>query len=300
MPVLLGFGVEADNGLAFVAQDCRLLDAAGLKASVSNYPSGKLALEGLLRGEVEMATVAQTPLVVESFGRKDIRVLAVLGTSDNMIKIVARKDAGIGTGADLRGRRIATQPMSFMHFFLSLYLLKSGVAPADAEMVFAKPDDLPLLLETGKVQAASLREPLITRTLRLLGGEVVVLEEPGLCVQYRCLVTTASVLREKPEAVRRVLRALLDAAATARRDPQVFEGILQARLGLNSKSAGEMRRQIDFRISLPQSLVVGLEDEARWVRPLLPEAGGDIPNYLEYMATAPLSELQPDAVTLVY
>lgn len=300
VPVTLGFGVEADNALALLADQQKLFDAANVSAAVSNFPSGKLALGALLKGEVEIATAAQTPIVTESFSRRDLRILAVLGTSDNMMKIVVRKDAGISAPGDLRGKRIATQPLSFMHFFLDLFLLKNGVQPAEASLVFGQPDALPAMLERGEAEAASLREPLTSQALAKLGGKAAVFEEPGLCVRYYILVTTEGVLRDKPEAVRGVLRALLEAGAIARENPSVVESIIRQRLKVDAATAQGLRREVDLRVSLPQSLLVSLEDEARWVMSAQPGGGGTIPNYLEYLAADPLSDLQPDAVTVIY
>ncbi len=299
IPVTLGLGMEADSGLAFLAEQKNLFKAANLAVAVSNYPSGKLALGALLRGEVEMATAAQTPIVTESFSRRDLRILAVLGSSDNLMKIVARKDAGIRGPGDLYGRRIATQSMSFMHFFLGLYLLKNGIQPGDAELVFGQPDELPAMLERGDVQAAVLREPLTTRAVSRLGDSAVVLQDPGLCVRYYCLVTTDRVLREKPRMVEGVLRALLEAAEVARRKPESLEGVIAERLQLNDASVQRMRREIDFRVTLPQSLLVSLEDEARWVVFMNGHAE-EIPNYLHYLEPGPLAGLQPEAVSVIH
>lgn len=298
-PVVLGLGVEADDGLALLAVREKLFEKANLSAVISNYPSGKVALAALLKGEVEIATAAQTPIVTEGFDRHDLRVLAVVGVSDNIMKIVARKDAGIATPADLRGKRMATQSLSFMHFFLHLYLLKHGIHPDKVDMVFGQPDALPAMLARGDVQAASLREPLTSQALASLGDQAVVFEAPGLCVRYYCLVTTERVLREKRETVTRVLRALLHAQAIAGRDPRLMEGILAERLKVDAAIAGKLREAVDLRVTLPQSLLVSLEDEARWVRSCQ-SGGGAIPNYLEYLAAEPLRALQPEAVTVIY
>ncbi len=300
VPVVLGLGVEADNGLALLAERLKLFDAASVSATVSNFASGKLALGALLRGEVEIATAAQTPIVTEGFERRDLRILAVVGTSDNMMKIVARKDAGVLTAGDLRGKKIATQPLSFMHFFLHLFLLKNGVQPAETDIVFAQPDVLAAMLAQGEAQAASLREPFTAQALKMLGGNAIVLEEPGLCVRYYVLLTTERVLREKPAAVMGVLRALLEAGRRARHDPAAMEGIIVDRLKIDAAAARRLCREIDLRVNLPQSLLVNLEDEARWVASVQSGAAREIPNYLELVAVEPLKTLQPDAVTVIH
>lgn len=300
IPVKLGLGREAVNGLALLADQRKLYSCESLLATVSNYPSGKLALAALLRGEVEIATAAQTPIVMESFSRRDLRIIAVVGSSDSELKVVGRKDLGVVEPADLKGKHIATQSFSSMHFFLHLYLLKRGMTWEDIKIRFAQPDELPLLLEGGEVQAISIREPLTSQVVAKLGNRAVVFEDPGLYVKFYCLVTTERILKEKPEAVAGVLRALLEADRVARRDPETVSDSLTKELDIAPASARELWPCVDLRVCLPQALLLSLEDEARWVLVERHTAAQAMPNYLDLLDIGPLESLRPEVVTVVH
>ncbi len=300
IPVKLGLGREAINGLALLADQRKLYSGEHLLAAVSNYPSGKLALAALLRGEVEIATAAQTPIVMESFNRRDLRIIAVVGSSDSEMKVVGRKDLGVQTPGDLKGKHIATQSFSSLHFFLHLYLLKRGMTWDDVKIRFAQPDDLPLLLERGDVQAVSVREPLTSQVVAKLGNKAVVFEDQGLYVKFYCLVTTERILQEKPKAVAGVLRALLEADRLARRDPETVSDSLTKELAITPASARELWPGIDLRVCLPQALLLSLEDEARWVLVESRTAEREMPNYLDLLDIGPLNSLQPEVVTVIH
>ncbi len=113
------------NWLTILAFEKEFFKKAGLDAIPKFFPSGKRALLGMFAGEVDVATVADVPIVKNSLERHDFAILATLGTTYNDNKIVARKDHGITSPENLRGKLVATQGNSAAHFFLHLFLLKN-------------------------------------------------------------------------------------------------------------------------------------------------------------------------------
>jgi ABC-type nitrate/sulfonate/bicarbonate transport system substrate-binding protein len=60
----------------WVAQGQGFFAAEGLDVNLVRYPTGKPALDALLRGEAQVATVAETPIMFAGLARQPIRVLA--------------------------------------------------------------------------------------------------------------------------------------------------------------------------------------------------------------------------------
>jgi ABC-type nitrate/sulfonate/bicarbonate transport system substrate-binding protein len=122
-PVSIALSLEPMSALAVIADTEGFLRKEGLDATIKEYASGRLALQGMLKGEAEFATVADSPIIVSRFERDDFMLLATIASSDNEPKIVARRDRGIARPADLAGKRIGTQKGSAVHFFLHHFLL---------------------------------------------------------------------------------------------------------------------------------------------------------------------------------
>ena len=59
-----------------IAHDQGFFKQAGLDVRVKEYASGKLALKGLLAGEVSLATSADIPIVFNSFNRQDFSIVS--------------------------------------------------------------------------------------------------------------------------------------------------------------------------------------------------------------------------------
>jgi signal transduction histidine kinase/CheY-like chemotaxis protein len=99
--VSIALSLEPMSALAVIADTEGFLRKEGLDVTIKEYASGHLALQGMLKGEAEFATVAGPPIVMNSFERNDFKVFATIATSDNDAKIVARRDRGIAQPADL-------------------------------------------------------------------------------------------------------------------------------------------------------------------------------------------------------
>jgi sulfonate transport system substrate-binding protein len=158
------------SALVLVALDRGLFAGQGLDVQVDHYPSGKRALEeGLLAGRADMAVATDTPLALAALKHPELRVLASVMSTDSVSRIVVRRDLGIETPADLRGKPMATQSASAVHFFLHQFLLEQGMSDQDVKLEFLKIEELPDALASGRVAAISTREPYISPVSRQAG-----------------------------------------------------------------------------------------------------------------------------------
>lgn len=291
---------EPLGALLALAVERGYLADEGLAAEiVDGYPSGKMALTGLLAGEVDIAPCAETPIVFQSFERTDFRIIATLGSSDNEPRLVARRDHGIEKPADLRGKRIATQKASAVHYFLYLFLLRHGMSEADVELSFMKAEELPDALHEGSIDAFSMREPFVGKAEQLLGEEAVVFAEPALYVKTFSLLVRDDTVANRPETLRALLRALLRAEKFARADPQAAMEAAAGRLAMDRAILGEVWPELQLRISLGQGLLSAMEDQARWALSRGLIEAEQAPNYLAFLDPEPLTTVKSAAVTLI-
>lgn len=273
---------------------------AGLEVEAREYPSGKRSLEGLFTGEVDFAIPSETPLVISSFDRGDFYVIASIADIGTYQRIVARRDRGIEKPTDLRGKRIATQRGSAVHYFLYLFLLKHGLSTRDVRLLFLPAEELAPALARGAIDAFSMREPYIGEARRLLGDKAVVFDAPGIYQRHDLLVVRNDFLRTHPEAARRALRALARAEEFIRREPRAAIATVAARLRIPQAAVALDWKEFDFRLSLPQSLLVNLDEQARWALDSGLIKGKSEPNYLDLIHLDTLKAVRPTAVTVIH
>ncbi len=300
-PLALSLGLPPDpvNWLMVIGVEQGLFADHGLELAVRDYVSGKRALNAVLAGEVEVATTAEVPLVFRAFERSDFACFGTVGSSGNEPRVVARRDAGIAGPGDLRGKGVATQRGSAVHFFLHLFLVTHGMTEADVELSFMKAEELAPALAEGRIDAFSMREPFVSEAERLLGEGAIVFAEPGLYHKSFNLVAGTDVVARRGEALRRLVAGVLDAERFARARPGEAQALVARRLGIDAARVAELWGQIDLRLGLSQELLLAMEDEARWALAAGLVEGSEPPDFLRLLHGEPLRRVRPAAVTVV-
>jgi sulfonate transport system substrate-binding protein len=294
-------GVEQSPLLALmmIAEDQGFFSKQGVDVAVKYYASGKLALNGMFSGEVEFATPAGTPIVFSSFERTDFSIVATIGSSDNDPKIVARKDRGIQKPGDLRGKRIATQKASAVHFFLHSFLIINGLSERDVMLSFKHPDALVPALAKGEIDAFSMREPYISRAKTLLRKNIILFEEPGLQLKTYNLVGFNTFIKDKPQAVKNILQTLLKSEEFVKKYPKHAQRIVSNKTGLKVSEIAGIWPDLRFEVALEQSLLTSLENQARWVIRNKLTDRKKVPNYLNFIYLDALEAVKPRGVTII-
>jgi len=298
----LRFGLQ-DNvicALPLIADQMGYFRDQGLAVEIVPYTSGKLALQAMYDGDVAVAASADTPIVTASFERDDFAVFATIAWTDRGTWILARRDRGIAVPGDLRGKVIATQRDSAVHFFLSALLARHGIAEHEVDLRFMQATELPEALAAGRIDAFSMRNPFAAQAKALLGDLAVEFYDPDIYRQTFNLVTWRHALASDAATWERLLRALAAAEALVERDSEAARRAVTARLG-GDRSA-EMTADWDrytFSLTLDQSIFVTLEDQARWAGRRDPDGNLRIPNYGRFVETGPLRDVNPAAVQII-
>lgn len=202
---LLSTGYALDSRAIVFADEGRLQQA--------------LALGGD-HGGVDFAAIGVDRLALSGSRLRDAapRTVMLLGRSRGQEAMAA---VGFETLAELRGKRVAYSPHASASYFGLWLLSRAGLRMGDVRWV-----ELPGLLDAGQ----ALREGKADAALGLLGDVSLAARDRGGVVLATTadaphLVATVLVVRGEfaaryPDAVRRVVRGLLDASDAVTRDPQ--------------------------------------------------------------------------------
>ena len=297
--IRIGLPLQPSSGLLIVALEKGFFISNGLKPIISEYPSGKRALkEGLFTDSVDLVSTADIPVTIGGFEKTDFRCLTSIFLTDNMNSIVARKDAGIESADGLLGKRIATQKGSAVHYFLYLFLLEHGLSEENVEIVFMKAEELPDAIIKGEIDAFSMRAPFTNQAAERLGDNGITLTAPGLYAQQDVIAVRQKIIETSPQCCKQILQALSEAEEFIRDHPQEAMALIGRRLNIAPQSLVDRWDMFLFRLSLDQSLLVRLEDEARWAIKSQLVQSKEVPNYLTLINTEILRELRPETVTI--
>ncbi len=300
IPIRLGLQDNVICALPLIADHMGYFREQGLAVELVPYASGKLALQAMFDGEVAVAASADTPIVTSSLERDDFAVFATIAWTDRGAWIIARRDRGIAAPGDLRGKTIATQRNSAVHFFLSAFLARHGIPEHEVDLRFLPATELPVALAAGTIDAFSMRNPFVAQAQALLGDLAVELYDPDIYRHTFNLVTWRHTLDADAAIWECLLRALAAAEALVDRDSAAARQAVTARLG--NDRAAEIAADWDrytFTLTLDQSIFVTLEDQARWADRRDPDGNLRVPNYGRFVEPGPLRTVKPTAIKVI-
>jgi NitT/TauT family transport system substrate-binding protein len=275
--------------------------ALGLGVTLVHFATGRDALAAMLDRKCELATSAETPIVLAAFDRSELRILTTTSVSHQADRIVTRKRSGIRSIADLRGKRVGlVRNTSSAYFFDRLLIAGNIDRHSVTVMLFESPATLTDALVHGDgLDAVATWQPVNWEIMRQLGDDGAEFSAPGVHLQTGNLATRNNVLAGRQADLRALLRALLRAEENAARDPVRAKAAIARTFDRDQAATDELWASAgEFRVALTQAFLLQLEDEARW-------AVGDRlvrdsmrPNFLDVIATASLLAVAPDRVTI--
>jgi len=173
-------------------------------ASWKEFKTGPALLEAINAKEVDIGYVGETPPVFAQSGGVNFVYVAADLPAPKAEAIIVPKSSPIKTVAELKGKRVALNRGSNVHFLLVKALEKAKLTPSDISVVYLAPGDARPAFETGKVDAWVIWDPFLaaaeqTGARQLVDGE-------GL-VQNRFFYV---VRREFAESAPALVRTVLD------------------------------------------------------------------------------------------
>jgi NitT/TauT family transport system substrate-binding protein len=297
--VTIAYSATTDAVLAEVAHVKGYFLQEGLEVTPHLHPYGKLALEDLLAGKADFATVAETPVMFAIMKGEKISVIATIENSDMGNAILARRDRGITTPEDLRGKRIAATLGTTSEYYLDAMLGLHGISRKDVAVVDMKAGEMADALARGDIDAVSAFSPYTALTQKKLGNNVVPFQDKNIYRWAFNVVAKQDFIRKNPGKVKKVLHALVRAEEFVRENPPETQKIVADFSGIDIGIVRAIWADTSFDVTLDQSLILALEDESRWAIDGGQTGARKIPNYLDYIYFDGLKSVKPESVRIL-
>jgi NitT/TauT family transport system substrate-binding protein len=283
--------------LLHVAEAQKFFDHENLDVAFLDYQEGALAVGALLRGEVNVATASDFTFVSYAFNSSDLRILASIATVD-AIEIVARGDRGIAQPWQLIGKSIGVVRHSAGEFYLGRFLATSHLSLDDVKVVYLSPDEIVADLTTGEIDAACMWQPYANRMESALGTNAVAWSAQGGQDFFILLISREEWVSTHSSAIERLLSAVLQAEEFAGTHVNEIQTLMTESFGYSASYVKSILPKLTLTVTLPQELLVVMEDEARWSIQSNLTDKKKVPNYLNFIYLDGLMAVKPDAVTI--
>jgi NitT/TauT family transport system substrate-binding protein len=299
-PVVIGLAPSMTSALDIIAETQGFFLQEGIKATIRQYPSGKLAMDDLLAGKIDLASSALFPVVTNSMKRNDFQVLTTVASSANDNEIVARRDAGIKTIADLKGKRVGTMQGTTTQYVLDLLLMQHHLASRDVVLSFGSPDELAARLAAKELDAVCVLGAAVGKAQQALGANAVVFRDENLVRITTCVTALKSAIQKAPDLISRFLKAYILAEKYILNNPEEALRIVTDRFQIDSAVARRHWKPYMFKIVLNQSLILDMENLARWQMQSGLINSTKIPAYLDFIYFKALEDIDADRVSIIH
>jgi NitT/TauT family transport system substrate-binding protein len=286
--------------LFWVAENQDFFSQNGINVTTHKYDTGAGALDGVLNGEADIVVGAtEFPFTVRALDQARIRTIGSISKSE-FIYLVGRADREISEVSDLKGKRVGTTFGTIAHFYLGRFLTLNGLNIQDVTLVDLKtPAEWVDTVVNGDIDAVATAQPYANLAKDGLGANAVVWSIQSSQPLYAQAISTDEWITTHPELVNRFLRSLLQAEELAINYPAEAKAIVKNQMNLTDAYIETVWTQNQFSLSLDQSLVSAMENEARWMMSNNLTNVTQVPNFLNYIYLDGLKSVKPESVNII-
>src|SRR4030081_2446790 len=172
------------------------LKALGYGVTWTEFASGPPLLEAINVGAIDFGNTGETPPVFAQAAGAPIRYVAYEPPAPKVEAILVPKDSKLTSVADLKGKKVALNKGSNVHYLLVKALEKAGIKYSEIEPVFLAPADARAAFERGAVDAWVIWDPFQAAT-----GARTLADGTGVVTNYQFYFSSKKFLESDPRIV---------------------------------------------------------------------------------------------------
>ena len=252
----------------------------------------------MANGEVNIAGASEYPIVGSAFKKGGIKIIATIDKNQTFY-LTCRKDRGIERVSDLKGKRVGVTFGGIGEFYLGRFLELHGLKMGDLKLVNIKMTAATEAVARDEVDAVMVTQPNSYEVEKRLGAGGITWPAQSSQPVHIIMASKSDWIEAHPKLAIQFLKALSQAEDFVISHPAETKKTLRKLLNYNDAYVEANWRGHQFSLSLDQSLITAMEDEARWMigGNLTPEK--QVPDLLKYIYVDGLAAAKPDAVNLV-
>jgi sulfonate transport system substrate-binding protein len=204
----------------------------GIDVRWTEFPSGPAMLEALNVGALDFGTVGEAPPVFAQAAGADLVYVANQPPAPAGEAILVPKDSAIKSVAELKGKKVALNKGSNVHFLLVKALEKAGVAYKDVNVIYLAPADARAAFEKGVIDAWVIWDPFFAAAERQLGARILA-DGKGLVANHQFYVATRGYSDKNPQIISAIVDELTKLDAWAPTNLTEVAKLLSPLIGLD-------------------------------------------------------------------
>jgi sulfonate transport system substrate-binding protein len=207
------------------------LAAQGVDVKWIEFPAGPVLLEGLNVGSIDFGTVGEAPPIFAQAAGANLVYIANEPPAPLSEAILVPKESALKSVADLKGKKVALNKGSNVHYLLVRALEKAGLEHKDIQTVFLPPSDARAAFERGSVDAWVIWDPFLAAAEKQLGARILA-NGKDLVSNHQFFLASRPYAQKNPDVIKAVLEELVKVDDWARQNLKEVASILSTQVGL--------------------------------------------------------------------
>jgi sulfonate transport system substrate-binding protein len=198
----------------------------------TEFPAGPQLLEGLNVGSIDFGTVGEAPPIFAQAAGADLVYVGNEPAASAAEAIVVPNNSPIKTVAELKGKKVALNKGSNVHFLLVKLLEQAGVNYKDMDTIFLTPADARAAFERGSVDAWVIWEPFLAAAQRQTGARILA-DGNGVVSNHQFFLVSRGYASKRSDVVAIVLEEVAAVDQWAKTNTKEAAAALQPQIGLD-------------------------------------------------------------------
>ena len=262
-PELLRIGFQKSASLLALQKTQGTLEKRlaplGVQVKWVEFPAGPQLLEGLNVGAVDIGYVGEAPPIFAQAAGARFVYIGHDPAAPEAEALVVLKDSPIRTVTDLKGRKVALNKGSNVHFLLVKALEKHGLKYSDIQPVFLPPADARAAFEKGSVDAWVIWDPFLAAVEKQSQARVLV-DGRGIVQNYAYYLAERSYAEKYPQVVTALFEDTLQQGQWLKANIKQAAAIIAPQQGLATEVVELSLTRYQFGVK-PLSAAVAAEQQ---------------------------------------
>lgn len=203
----------------------------GVAVKWTEFTAGPVQLEALNVGSIDFGDVGEAPPIFAQAAGAPLAYVAATVHRPASEAVLVPAQSAIRSVADLKGKKIALNKGSNVHYFIVKLFEKHGLAYNDLNLVYLAPADARAAFEKGSIDAWVIWDPFLAAAEKALGARVLV-DAQGVVGNRAYYFSSLDYAAKNADVLAIVTEEINALDQWAERNKDAFAGELSALLGL--------------------------------------------------------------------
>nr|WP_199307645.1 MULTISPECIES: sulfonate ABC transporter substrate-binding protein [unclassified Leptolyngbya] len=227
----------------------------GISVTWNEFAAGPQMLEALNVGSIDFAYTGETPPVFAQAAGAPLVYVAYEPVGPAAEAILVQSDSPIQSVAELKGKRVALNKGSNVHYLLVRALEEAGLKYTDIEVAYLPPGDARPAFEQKSVDAWVIWDPFQAAAETAVNARILQ-DGQGLVENRGFFLSTKSFTENNPAIVRSLLDELNTISDWAKANPSEVSAFLNKELGIDKAALDKAESRRGYGVKPMDATVI--------------------------------------------